>query len=316
LGSALEKLQDALETQVFGQHELITETLCCLLARGHQLITGAPGLAKTTLIKQLACGLGLKFSRIQFTPDVLPSDIIGSEIFSRKDEKFVFVEGPVFTDLLLADEINRASPRTQSALLEAMAERKVTVAQESRALSAFFMVFATQNPLEHEGTFPLPEAQLDRFMLHSLVDYPSRDDERKILSAHTQDQLVPGLKTLLSSAELEDAMAAVQKITVSDTIIDLILDLVAKTRDHSRFVYGASPRAGMALVSVAKALAFLQGDTQVNWEHVKRLAPAALRHRVRVKAGQDLEKTITELCSAHEHGIRLGAQGLGQHAAV
>ena len=298
-------LKEKISETIFGQEELIQETLCCFLSAGHCLMTGAPGLAKTTLVRVFAQNLGLAFARVQFTPDLLPSDIIGSEILNVDQETgrrhFDFSNGPVFTNLLLADEINRASPRTQSALLEAMQERQVTVAGKVHQLPNPFMVFATQNPFESEGTFPLPEAQLDRFLIHSYVTYPSEDAELRILEQHKQnalfgEQRAHENKTEKPSLDADVVMKLsqfVQQITVETSVLTGIRHLVRMTRPqdesqpkkYSSLVwYGAGPRAGISLISTCRALALLSGDKKVKWGHVKRLAKPVLRHRIRLTA--------------------------------
>lgn len=300
-------LKERIGQAVFGQEDLITETLCCLLAGGHILMTGAPGLAKTTLVRVVARNLGLGFGRVQFTPDLLPADITGSDILNIEPDTgrrhFEFAPGPVFANLLLADEINRASPRTQSALLEAMQERSVTVGGRMHPLPLPFMVFATQNPFESEGTFPLPEAQLDRFLVHTLVGYPGAEAEQRILREHAAGQLFGEQQTTaetikdgdgrLTLAEVQGLVARTRQIAVDDALLQGIRDLVRSTRpedelcpeDARRWIwYGAGPRAGLSLVSVARAAALLERSEAVRWEHVRRMAKPVLRHRVRLAA--------------------------------
>lgn len=287
---------------IFGQTDLIAETLTAFLAGGHILMTGAPGLAKTTLVKVFARCLGLGAGRIQFTPDLLPADILGSEILQSSAEGrrvFEFAPGPIFTSLLLADEINRAAPRTQSALLEAMQERHVTVAGKRHALPAPFMVLATQNPLESEGTFPLPEAQLDRFLMHTLVSYPDTDAEMQLLNTHAHNQLVgekassdiPPPAATLNAADIAQFIQAASQTPCDEEYIRMVRDLVRMTRPQdatcpsdlkSSLVYGASPRAGIAMVSAAKAMALIDGSDSVRWRHIARLAKPILRHRLRL----------------------------------
>ena len=295
------RLRNNVANAVFGQKDLISEALSCLLAGGHILMTGAPGLAKTTLVRVFARHLGVAYSRVQFTPDLLPADIVGSEVLSLDaatgQRHFSFIKGPVFTNLLLADEINRASPRTQSALLEAMQERAVTVAGKQHILPQPFMVFATQNPFEAEGTFPLPEAQLDRFLLHTLVRYPDADSESRILAEHAQGQLVgeqhgaqPSLEFEQTSHERVSALiACARRVHVDASIMDGIRDLVRSSRPEDELCpeglksviwYGAGPRAGISMISVARALALLEGQESVRWDHVRRLAKPVMRHRI------------------------------------
>ncbi len=297
----VQNLKEAVAESIFGQEDLITEAVCCLVSGGHILMTGAPGLAKTSLVRVFAQNLGLQFGRVQFTPDLLPSDIIGSDILNIDDETgrkhFEFAKGPVFVNLLLADEINRASPRTQSALLEAMQERTCTVGGTSYQLPDPFMVFATQNPFESEGAFPLPEAQLDRFLIHTLVDYPAVEDEEKILQAHVGNRLVGEQKGPIrgvSKIGLEGVralIAAKQEVKMPEEIVRMINLLVRSTRPKDAACpdsvknliwYGAGPRAGISLISVCRAIALLEGSDTVRWRHVKRMAKPVLRHRIRL----------------------------------
>jgi len=291
-------LKANLQRNIFGQEELIDDSLCCLLAGGHILMTGAPGLAKTTLVRVFASQLQMEYNRIQFTPDLLPTDITGSDILNIDPESgrrsFEFAKGPVFTNLLLADEINRASPRTQSALLEAMQERSLTVAGKQYQLPLPFLVFATQNPFESEGTFPLPEAQLDRFLLHTLVSYPGRDDESKILKAHSESKLIGEQRSLDIDPSLTiEGILELQKISsnisIADELLDVINQLVRATRGTEGDLpeslrkcvqYGAGPRAGISFISTSRALALIEGSETVRWRHIKRLAKPILRHRI------------------------------------
>jgi MoxR-like ATPase len=325
---------------VFGQEDLITETMCALLSGGHILMTGAPGLAKTTLVRVFAQQLGLLFGRVQFTPDLLPSDILGAEILNVDEDSgrrvFEFAKGPIFTNLLLADEINRASPRTQSALLEAMQERSVTVAGHSHVLPQPFMVFATQNPFESEGTFPLPEAQLDRFLVHTLVSYPDPDAESRILSEHAHGKLVgeqvttsgkPSASTSGAPLKIEAVTALIartKQIKIDDATLQGIRDLVRSTRPQDELCppelkpviwYGAGPRAGISLVSVVRALALIENQEVVRWSHVRRMALPVLRHRLRLTAqgardGQSEDDFIRQLLTRLETRHKNLANGL------
>ncbi len=321
---------------IFGQENLITETLCAFLAGGHILMTGAPGLAKTTLVRVFAHQLGLQFSRIQFTPDLLPSDIVGSDILNLDPttghRAFSFAPGPIFTNLLLADEINRASPRTQSALLEAMQERFVTVGGKRNKLPPPFMVFATQNPYESEGTFPLPEAQLDRFLVHSLVDYPDLESETTILKEHAKGELIgeqftESLKAGPSVApdSIQRLMALTRGTRIDDGLVQGIAQLIRYTRPHeiqcpdklkSMIWYGAGPRAGIALISMAKAFAVVEASESVTWKHIKRMAYPVLRHRIRLTAqamreGFNEDKIISEIMNRFEETQKNLALGIG-----
>lgn len=325
----INNLRENVAKSIFGQEDLITESICCLLSGGHILMTGAPGLAKTTLVRVFANYLSLAYGRVQFTPDLLPSDIIGSDILNVDPDSgkrsFDFAQGPIFANLLLADEINRASPRTQSALLESMQERAVTVGGKRYTLPYPFMVFATQNPFESEGAFPLPEAQLDRFLIHSLVDYPSSDAETKILREHVSNTLVgerPEQDKIecLSLEQVRQLIKKRENVKVPDELIDMIRDLVRSTRpsddlcpDSIRNLiwYGAGPRAGISLISVARSLALLEKEEVVRWKHVKRMAKPVLRHRIRLSAqmgserlseDEVIESIITNLESIYQKG--------------
>ena len=297
------KIKQNIGKAVFGQEEIITETLVTLFTGGHILTTGAPGLAKTTLVKVIASSLGLTCRRIQFTPDLLPSDITGCEILTVEQETgkryFEFARGPVFTNLLLADEINRASPRTQSALLEAMQEHTVTVAGKKYQLPEPFMVFATQNPYESEGTFPLPEAQIDRFLLHSLITYPHYDAEKDLLTAYSKGEYQPEqVDEQISIEQLREIIATSQHIPIAEPLLNAINDLVRSTRPDDplcpsalrpHLIFGASPRASLSMLSACRALSLLRGDKEVRWQHLERIAKPALRHRLRLAAVGDNE---------------------------
>lgn len=297
------RLRQSISAVIYGQDDLITETLACLIAGGHVLLTGAPGLAKTTLVRVIARMLGLQFGRVQFTPDLLPSDILGSEVLNIDPEtsrrSFEFSRGPIFTNLLLADEINRASPRTQSALLEAMQERSITVAGKRHLLPQPFLVFATQNPFESEGTFPLPEAQMDRFLMHTLVSYPSAEAEQKMLLAHAAGDLVGEKVTWttnedqLSSATLIAVMNCARQIKIDESLVSVVTDLVRSSRPEDSLCpkqikdalwYGAGPRAGISLISASRAYALMTHSEGVRWQHIKRMARPVLRHRIRLAA--------------------------------
>ncbi len=299
------QVREKIGAYVYGQEDLLNQVLCCLWSGGHVLMTGAPGLAKTTLVRVIARQLGVNFGRVQFTPDLLPGDITGSEILQHDQasnkRKFEFVKGPIFTNLLLADEINRASPRTQSALLEAMQEHAVTVGGHRHTLQEPFMVFATQNPFESEGTFPLPEAQLDRFLIHALVEYPKVDAELRILQAHADSQLIgesaaaqkdlDSSSSVLSAEELQSIQACTRAMPIDKNIIEGINRLTRSTRPNQENCpevvqkhvwYGAGPRAGLSLISTAKALALMEGSDSVRWRHIREMACPTLRHRLRL----------------------------------
>ncbi|HEY4243634.1 MAG TPA: MoxR family ATPase [Kofleriaceae bacterium] len=266
----------------------ITESLLvALLARGHVLIEGYPGVAKTTLVKAFSATLGCNFRRIQFTPDLLPSDITGTYILDMRTNTFVLREGPVFANVLLGDEINRAPAKTQSALLEAMQEQQVTIEGETRALTAPFIVLATQNPIEQEGTYPLPEAQVDRFLIKLKMGYPVAADEKRMLS--TYDKPPPPVRAVVGPSDVLEMQALSQEIFVAEELIDYVLALVAFTRSHTKVYLGASPRAGLALVHASKGLALLRGRDYVLPDDVRHLAPLVLGHRILLAPEAELE---------------------------
>ncbi len=283
----LEALRREIHTVIIGQDRLIDRLLIALISGGHVLLEGVPGLAKTMLVKTLADSVGLLFQRISFTPDLLPADIIGTMIYHPHSAEFHPSKGPVFTNLLLADEINRAPAKVQSALLEAMQEHQVTLGNERLPLPEPFMTLATQNPLEQEGTYPLPEAQTDRFMLKCLVDYPDREEERRIMNRFTRNNGIRA-QAVLGGEELLQMQATVHRIYCDAKIDEYILDLVAATRRPSGFrinadhliACGASPRASLFLCRAARAAALLQGRSYVTPQDVKDIALEVLRHRI------------------------------------
>src|SRR5580704_5942745 len=266
----------------------ITEVLMvALMARGHVLIEGNPGVAKTTLVKAFSATLGCHFRRIQFTPDLLPSDITGTYILDMRTNTFVLREGPVFTNVLLGDEINRAPAKTQSALLEAMQEQQVTIEGETRALAEPFIVLATQNPIEQEGTYPLPEAQVDRFLIKLKMGYPVQADEKRMLT--TYDKTPPPPRAIVGPTEVLEMQALAQEVHVAEELLDYVLGLVAYTRSHSRVYLGASPRAALALVHAAKGLALLRGRDYALPDDIRHLAPLVLGHRILLTPEAELE---------------------------
>ena len=273
---------------VVGQKYLVERLTIGLLANGHVLLEGVPGLAKTLSVKSLASCLAVKFSRLQFTPDMLPADVIGTQIYNPQSGGFTTRKGPIFANLVLADEINRAPAKVQSALLEAMQEKQVTIGDTSYKLEEPFLVLATQNPIEQEGTYPLPEAQVDRFMLMVKVGYPTREEERKIMDLMGEDDLAP-IRAVVTGEQLLAARKVVHQIYVESSLKDYMVNIVAATRDPataglgklSRYIqYGASPRATIALLKAARAHAFLQHRGFVMPEDVKAIAPDVLRHRI------------------------------------
>ncbi len=265
---------------IIGKDEVIELCLVALLCEGHILLEDVPGIGKTTLAKAVARSVGCTFKRIQFTPDLLPSDVTGVLYFNQKSQEFEFRPGPVMAQLVLADEINRATPRTQSALLEAMQERQVTVDIETMPLPRPFMVLATQNPIELEGTFPLPEAQVDRFLMRLALGYPSRAEENDILLRYEHDDPLEGLQPVVEAAELLAMQRRVRSIGVEHSVREYIVDVVRATRDHAAVELGVSPRGSLALYRTAQALAALRGRGFVVPDDVKTLAPVVLTHRL------------------------------------
>ena len=257
LSAQLSQLRSQISTIIVGKETQIADSLACLLAGGHLLIEDVPGVGKTTLAHALAVSLGLQFSRVQFTADLMPSDLVGVSVFERQREGFTFHPGPVFAQVLLADEINRAGPKTQSALLEAMEEQQVTVDGETRALPKPFFVIATQNPSEQLGTYPLPESQLDRFLMCITLGYPDAKAERGLLNGADRRDLMAALRPVMTNAQLAEAMAAVRAVHVSDALLDYLQALIAATRSGRWFVEGLSPRAGIGVLRLARARALL-----------------------------------------------------------
>ena len=267
---------------IVGKDVQIRQSLTCLLAGGHLLIEDAPGVGKTTLAHAIAISLGLPFRRIQFTSDLLPSDVIGVSVYDRTNAQFVFHPGPIFTEVLLADEINRASPKTQSALLEAMEESQVSVDGVARPLPQPFFVIATQNPLHQVGTFPLPESQLDRFLMCISLGYPDRAAERALLAGAARRDLLRVLPAVARPADLLAAQAAVKKVFVSEALLDYVQALLAHTRASGKYAEGLSPRAGIALLAASRAWAWLDGRDHVIPEDVQNVLPAVAGHRLHV----------------------------------
>jgi MoxR-like ATPase len=287
-GMMLKSLMTEIRKVIVGQDELIERVLIGLLADGHILLEGVPGLAKTLLVKSVSEAIAGEFSRIQFTPDLLPADLIGTQIYNQKSSEFSVHQGPIFANLILADEINRAPAKVQSALLEAMQERQVTIGNETFPMEPLFLVLATQNPIEQEGTYPLPEAQVDRFMLKVKVGYPARSEERQIIDLMTGTE-IPTVLPVISPTDILMARGLVRKIYVDEKIKEYVLDLVLTTRQPSQnglkelqtlIDYGASPRASIYLVSAARAHAYLKGRGFVTPEDIKQVAPDVLRHRI------------------------------------
>jgi MoxR-like ATPase len=279
--SQLETCIQAVNQVVLGKEPQVRLALCCLLARGHLLIEDLPGMGKTTLAQALARVLGLSFQRIQFTSDLLPGDILGTSVFNKDNGQFVFHPGPIFAELVLADEINRATPKSQSALLEAMEEGQVTIEGATRSLPDPFFVIATQNPSSSGGTFSLPESQLDRFLMRLSLGYPAKAAEKKLLLGESRRGLLPRMQPVLSHAELALIQAEVPKVRVSDALLDYLLRIVDATRSQPQFAWGLSPRASLALLAAAKAWAFLAGRDYVIPEDIQAVLPAVVGHRLR-----------------------------------
>ena len=281
-------LDTEIRKAIVGQDRLVERALVALLADGHILLEGVPGLAKTLLVKTIGQAIQAGFSRIQFTPDLLPADLIGTRIYNPRTGDFSVQKGPVFSNLILADEVNRAPAKVQSALLEAMQEKQVTIGIETFPLDAPFLVLATQNPIEQEGTYPLPEAQVDRFMLKVIVDYPERSEEREIINRMTSGAPID-VQPVVDSKYILSAREVVRQVYVDEKIKDYVLDLVVATRDpgaaglndlRNLISFGASPRAGIFLIAAARAYAFIKGRGYVVPEDIKQLAPDILRHRI------------------------------------
>ena len=285
LHERLHRLTDQISTIIVGKRPQIEDCVACLLAGGHLLIEDVPGVGKTTLAHALAVSLGLRFSRVQFTADLMPSDMVGVSIYERGKESFVFHPGPVFAQVLLADEINRAGPKTQSALLEAMEEHQVSVEGETRALPSPFFVIATQNPSDQLGTYPLPESQLDRFLMCITLGYPDRASERALLAGRDRREAIHGLRPVMSPAELQEAQQAVLAVHASEPLLDYLQALIEATRDGRWFAEGLSPRAGIALLRAAKAHALLDARDYVAPDDLQAVLPQCIAHRLVPVAG-------------------------------
>ena len=297
--STVAHILNELRKTIVGQDDVIEQILVAVLAEGHALLEGVPGTAKTLTVKSLAQILGAQFSRIQFTPDLMPSDITGTNVFNMQSSQFSLRQGPIFTDILLADEINRTPPKTQAALLEAMEERQTTIDGERYPLSPIFTVLATENPIEYEGTYPLPEAQLDRFLLKILIDYPAETDEHEIVArwdagfnSHHLEQL--NIQPLPSASTIQNCRLEVRRMRMEPGVQKSIVDIVRKTRSHPTILYGASPRASIALLLCSKALAALRGRDFPTPDDIRDIAPPVLRHRLALRAEAELEGATTD----------------------
>ena len=303
LKEKLDRIRAEIGRAVIGQEDVVEHTLIAVLARGHVLLEGAPGLGKTLLVRTLGRVLGCDSKRIQFTPDLMPSDVTGGNVFNQQRGAFDFLRGPVFTQLLLADEINRAPAKTQSSLLEAMQERSVTIDGTTRPLPEPFFVIATQNPIESQGTYPLPEAQLDRFLFKLDVRHPTPANEKAILASHLAgfdasalDRM--GLQRVTTPEELVAMQTAIRGVRVDDSVLEYIADIVGRTRSHRSLYFGASPRASIALLAGAQAHAVAAGRDYVIPDDVKALAPAAIRHRVGLQPDAEIEGVSADDCVA------------------
>jgi MoxR-like ATPase len=290
VSAPLARLEAALRSVVVGQERVLADLMTAFLARGHVLLEGVPGVAKTLIAKSLSASLGLAFGRVQFTPDLMPSDILGTNVFRPAESAFRLLKGPVFTEVLVADEINRSPPKTQAALLEAMEERQVTIDGQTYPLDARFFVVATQNPLELEGTYPLPEAQLDRFLMRIRVGYPEASAELEMVRAfHERHGRPPKLERAISAEELTALQEQAASVLCDASILEYVVKLVQQTRQNPRVRLGASPRAAQALLAASKARAALGGQGFVTPDDVKESCPSVLNHRLLLKAEAEVE---------------------------
>ncbi|MGL4831044.1 MAG: AAA family ATPase, partial [Propionibacteriaceae bacterium] len=287
---------DEVEKVIIGKRDVIEKVVTCLFAEGHVLLEDVPGLGKTMLSRALSTALGGQFTRVQFTPDLLPSDITGSLVFDPRSAEFTYRQGPVVTNILLADEINRSGPRTQSSLLEAMEERQVSVERERIALPRPFFVLATQNPIELEGTFPLPEAQLDRFLMRLSIGYPALDDEREMLRRFRENRPLDSVNPVTSPEEITSLIEQVRLVHISDDVENYVLEIIRATREADQLEVGASPRAAIALTRASQAYAAVRGQSFVRPDDVRDMAKVVLPHRVVITPDADLlGKTTSEI---------------------
>lgn len=307
------KIEEEVSKHIIGQKDLIRETIICLLAGGNILLEGVPGLGKTRLVSTLGIALGLDYKRIQFTPDLMPADITGTNIYNRETGAFEFQKGPVFTNIVLADEINRATPKTQSAMLEAMQEKTITSGRTTYKLPRPYLVMATQNPIEQEGTYPLPEAQMDRFMFKLNVEFPKVDELLKIVTLTTGTE-EPEIQVITNAEELLDVQNAAKRVPAAIPVLEYAMKLIAATHPDSEFApevvkkyvrCGASPRGAQAIVSTAKVRALMEGRFNIAYEDIKKMAFPVLRHRIllnfdAVSDGKDADDIISELINAIE----------------
>ena len=296
----IDSLDDALSAIgqiILGKEEQVSLALTCLIARGHLLIEDLPGVGKTTLAHVIAHVMGLDFQRIQFTSDLLPTDVLGLSVFDRENNLFEFHPGPIFSNLILADEINRATPKTQSALLEAMEEHQVTVEGTTRPLPDPFFVIATQNPVHQIGTFPLPESQLDRFLLRIHMGYPGQQAERELLSGADRRDMIEQMQVVFDLKKLKLLQSQAQELHVSDALLDYIQAILQFSRNSNSFEFGLSPRGGLALLNAARAWAFISGHDFVVPEHVKAVLPSVVNHRLLAVRGKESDMTAADIIS-------------------
>lgn len=302
------KLEQEIQKKIVGQKDMIRKILIGIFTGNHILLEGLPGLAKSLTVNTLAQTLGLSFSRIQFTPDLLPSDIIGTEIYNEKTGEFYTKKGPIFANIVLADEINRAPAKVQSALLEAMQEKQITIANNTFKLDRPFIVLATQNPIEQDGTYPLPEAQQDRFLMKVKIEYPTIEEEKQILDLLTTEKDYDGIEIneVLNKEKINEIKELIKKITIDEKLVDYILNIIFKTREKNQYITcGASPRASIALVIASKANAFLEGRSYVIPQDIKKVIFDILRHRIILTyeaeaEGLDVEDVITNIMETVE----------------
>jgi len=297
------RVRSELSKVVIGKEDVMEKIFICLLSSGHVLLEGVPGIAKTHIAKNFSAALGCKFKRIQFTPDLLPMDIIGSNVYVQHSGEFVFKEGPIFANIVLADEVNRSPPKTQSALLECMQERQVTVEGKTYPLPSPFMVLATQNPIELEGTYPLPEAQVDRFLMKVIVDYPTKEEEIKILELEREGKAV---RAVTSAKEIVRLSKEVEKVYIDPSIRNYIVEIVTRTRKSPDLLLGASPRASIALQLTAKVHAAIRGRDFVIPDDVKAMLVPVLNHRLILKPEAELEgKTVLDVIKSIESSVEI-----------
>jgi MoxR-like ATPase len=294
-----EQLKEQVHKAVVGQDDALDLLLVSLFSEGHVLLEGVPGTAKTLLVRSFAAAMSLKFGRIQFTPDLMPGDVLGTNLFNFQSNTFQLVKGPIFTEVLLADEINRTPPKTQAALLQAMQERQVTIDNTTHELGAGFIVIATQNPIEQQGTYPLPEAQLDRFLFKHVLGYPERSEELEIVVRHGHSGIMPspaelGITAIVDLAGIGECRKVAVEVRLSQEIVAYVVDLVRATRDHPSLQFGASPRAANMLATAARAYAAIEGRDYVIPDDVKFLAVPCLRHRLVLAPGAEIEGITVE----------------------